>query len=70
MVHCSEGVAGAGQAAAGAVGQVSLLAVLTLQTGIARHARTLAGARVTLVRVQNPLAAAAAVTEALLTVLL
>ena len=65
MVHCTEGVAGAGQAAMGAVGEESLLTVVTLQTGVARLTRTLTGAGVALLRIQNPLTAAAAVTHAL-----
>lgn len=65
MVHRAVGVTGAGQAAAGAVGEVSLLAILALQAGVARHTRALAGLLIALVWVQNPLAAAAAVAKAL-----
>lgn len=65
VVYCSEGVAGAGQAAAGAVSEVSLLAVLTLQTAVARQTRTLTGSLVTFVRIQDPLTATAAVTKVL-----
>lgn len=64
-VHCSEGVASAGQAAAGAVSEVALLAVLTLQAAVARQTSTLTGALVTFVRIQNPLTTAAAVTKVL-----
>lgn len=65
MVHCTEGVAGAGQAAAGAVGEVALLAVLTLQTDVAHRTRTLAGALITIIWIKNPLTTGAAVTKAL-----
>lgn len=34
VVHCTEGVASARQAAAGAVGEVSFLAVLALQSAV------------------------------------
>ena len=65
VVDCTKGVAGAGQAAAGAIGEVALLAVLTLKTSVPRQTRTLTGAQVTLVRIQNPLRITAAVTKAL-----
>lgn len=64
-VYCSEGVAGASQAAAGAVSEVALLAVLTLQPAVARQTSTLTGALVTFVRIQNPLTTTAAVTKVL-----
>lgn len=68
MVHCTEGVAGAGQAAAGAVGavvEVPFLAVLALQAAVTCQTRALTGAVVTLVWIQDPLTITAAVTEAL-----
>lgn len=46
---CTVGVTGAGQAAVGAVGEVALRTVLTLQTVVARQALTLAAAVVALV---------------------
>ncbi len=65
VVHCTEGVTGTRQAAAGAVGEVSLLAVLTLQTDVARQTLTLTSVLITIIRIHNPLAATAAVTKAL-----
>lgn len=64
-VHGPERVTGAGQATAGAVGEESLLTVVTLQPGVARHAGALACALVTIVWVQNPFAATAAVAKVL-----
>lgn len=65
VVDCAEGVAGAGQAAAGAVGEVSVLAVVTLQTAVARQTHTLTRTLVALVRVQDPLGTAAAVAHSI-----
>lgn len=64
-VHGPERITGAGQATAGAVGEESLLAVVTLQPGVARHARALTGGLVTIIWVQNPFAATAAVAKRL-----
>lgn len=65
VVHCTKGVTGAGQTATGAVGEMSLFTVLTLQTGVARQTWTLTCDWVTLVLSQNAFATGAAVTEAL-----
>lgn len=65
MVHCTKRVAGTGQADVGAVGEVSLLTVLTLQPGVTHQTRTLTGALITVVHIQYPLAVTAAVTMAL-----
>lgn len=64
-VHGPEGITGAGQATAGAVGEESLLTVVTLQPGVARHAGTLACGLVTIIWVQDPFAAAGAVAKLL-----
>lgn len=64
-VHGPERITGAGQATAGAVGEESLLAVVTLQPGVANQAGTLARALVTIIWVHDPFAAAAAVATLL-----
>lgn len=63
VVHCTVWVAGTGLAATGAICEVILLAVLTLQTSVALHTRTLTGALVTVVGMWNPLKVTAAVTK-------
>lgn len=62
-VHCTVWVAGTGLAATGAICEVILLAILTLQTSVALHTRTLTGALVTVVGMWNPLKVTAAVTK-------
>lgn len=62
-MHSAEGVAGAGQTAAGAVGEEAVLAVLTLRAGVPVQAGALAGALLTFVWVQDALGAAAAVAR-------
>lgn len=66
MVDCTVGVAGTGQTSAGPVGEVPLLAVLALKAGVAALTRTLTSVWVTVVRIQNALGSAAAVTNHLL----
>lgn len=63
MVDCTVGVAGTGQTSAGPVGEVPLLAVLALKAGVAALTRTLTSVWVTVVRIQNALGSAAAVTN-------
>lgn len=65
VVHCAEAVAGAGQAATGAVSEISFLTVLTLQTCVAWQTGTLTCDQVTLLWFHNPFTTSAAVTEAL-----
>lgn len=57
-VDGAEGVAPAGQAADGAVGEVIVFTLLTLQSGVTRHTVTLTRLPVALVRVRHAFTAA------------
>lgn len=58
VVNGAEGVASAGHAARGAVGEVPLLTVLTLQPGVAWQAGALARPLIAVFRIQHTLTAA------------